>query len=95
MSDTLKRLAELRQILLGMEKDFGLAELSEAESKVLYAVRLLMEQKSEVTLTDLQGHPMIFGMSRSTFFRALRHLVDLNLVVKTGPEKRDGYSIKT
>jgi uncharacterized membrane protein len=95
MSDALKRLAELRQILLGMEKDFGLAELSEAESKVLYAMRLLMEQKSEVALTDLQGHPLTSGLSRSTFFRALRHLVELKLVVKTGPEKRDGYAIKT
>lgn len=93
MDDALKRLADLRQVLLGMEKDFGLSELSETETKVLYAARLLKEVKPCVQLSDLAEHPMLEGMSRSSFFRAIKTLIEHGFITKSGSEKRAGYLV--
>jgi len=93
MNFALKRLADLRNLLMRMEQDFGIGDLSYMETMLLYAAALMAEGDKEVSLTELQGHPMTAGMSRSTFFRALSHLVELGYMKKTGPEKRAGYLI--
>ena len=93
MDDLLKRLADLRQVLLAMEHDLGLAKLTDAETKVLYSARLLMDEKSCIYLTEWRDHSMLNGMSRSSFFRALKTLIELGFIEKTGPEKRAGYVV--
>ena len=93
MDDVLKRLADLRQVLLNMEKDFGLAGLTETETKVLYAARLLKEDSQCVQLVDLLNHPMLGDMSRSTFFRAVKSLIAQGFITKNGEGKRAGYLV--
>jgi predicted transcriptional regulator len=93
MTTRLMRLADLRQVLLQMERDFGLGELSDTETKLLYAAAIQAQNKPEVSLSELQEHLMTQGMSRSTFFRSLRHLVEIGYLQKVGTEKRAGYRV--
>jgi RIO-like serine/threonine protein kinase len=93
MTNGLMRLADLRQLLLDMERDLGLADLPEQETRLLYAVAIQTRAKPEVSLVELQEHPLMADISRSTFFRALKHLIKRDYLEKTGAEKRAGYKL--
>ncbi|ARU00914.1 MarR family transcriptional regulator [Yoonia vestfoldensis] len=93
MTNGLMRLADLRQLLLDMERDFGLDDLPEQETRLLYAMAMQTREKSEVSLVELQEHPLTADISRSTFFRALKHLAQRGYIEKTGLEKRAGYKL--
>jgi uncharacterized membrane protein len=93
VTNGLKRLADLRQLLLDMERDFGLDGLPEQETRLLYAVAIQTRTKSEVSLAELQEHPLTTDISRSTFFRALKHLAECGYIEKTSVEKRAGYKL--
>lgn len=93
MTNGLMRLADLRQLLLDMERDFGLADLPEQETRLLYAMAMQTREKSEVSLVELQEHPLTADISRSTFFRALKHLAQRGYIEKTSLEKRAGYKL--
>ena len=94
MDDLLKRLADLRQVLLAMEHDLGISKLTDAETKLLYSARLIEDDRNCIYLPEWQAHSMVCDMSRSTFFRALRRLIELGYIEKCGPEKRAGYEIR-
>ena len=93
MKRELMRIADLRQMLREMERDLGIGELSRPEADVLYAAAQARDASDGVTLVELQDHPLIQGMPRATFFRALRNLVDLGLMKKLGEKKRAGYAV--
>lgn len=93
MANGLMRLADLRQLLLDMERDFGISDMPEQETRLLYAVAIQTREKSEVSLAELQEHPLTADISRSTFFRALKHLAQRGYIEKNGVEERAGYKI--
>jgi len=76
-----------------MERDFGLADLPEQETRLLYAVAMQTRAKSEVSLVEMQEHPLTSDISRSTFFRVLKQLIERGYLEKTGVEKRAGYKL--
>ena len=80
-------------MLLNMERDFGLADLPEQETRLLYAVAMQTRAKSEVSLVEMQEHPLTSDISRSTFFRVLKQLIERGYLEKTGVEKRAGYKL--
>lgn len=59
-----------------MEHDLGLSALSDAEKSVLYAVELLADDNNVAPLSRVRCHSLVAGLSRPTFFRALKRLVD-------------------
>jgi DNA-binding MarR family transcriptional regulator len=93
VSRELMRVADLRQLLREMEQDLGLGHLSQTEADVLCAATQKSEEPSGVSVTEIKEHPLVQGMPRATFFRALRNLVELGLMNKVSDEKRAGYIV--
>ncbi|MFV0513277.1 MAG: hypothetical protein ACK5MY_06540 [Jhaorihella sp.] len=72
----ISKLAELRKLLLGMERAMGLQELSSAERDVFYAASDIAKSEDNIQTTGLMRHTLVTDISRPTFFRALRSLVE-------------------
>ena len=72
----ISKLAELRKLLLGMERAMGLQELSSAERDVFYAASDTAEFEEKIQTTGLMNHTLVTDISRPTFFRALKSLVE-------------------
>jgi hypothetical protein len=75
MTDKLERLAKLRELLLRMEGELGLGDLSRFERDLLYAVRDLAGEGQLVRSADLRSHRLTVNMAQPTFHRALRELI--------------------
>ena len=67
-------LIELKKLLISMEEDFGLDELSEVERNVLYAVKDLEKENGTAKTGDLLSHNFTSKMSRISVFRSLKAL---------------------
>ncbi len=74
MSD-ISKLTELRKLMLGMERSLGLQDLSPTERDIYCAADDLERQAGRVQTTGLLQHALVANISRPTFFRALRSLV--------------------
>lgn len=71
----ISKLAELRKMLLDMEQAVGLSELSAVERDLYYAANDLSASRDDCRTMGLMDHSLVSGMSRPTFFRALKSLV--------------------
>ncbi len=85
--------AKMRSMLLEMEKDLGLAELSEAQRDVLYAITLLSSKEGIANIDDIQAHELTQLISRPTLFRALNSLLEKNIIVRVGTERSGKYQV--
>lgn len=72
----LYKIAALYKLLGTMEADLGMSSLTQPQKSVLYAVELLSEGRAEVPLQDIMNHEIIAGLSRPTFFRSLKFLLE-------------------
>lgn len=80
-------LFELRRVLLTMERDVGLQELSETELDVFLAAHAVTVKPGlAVSSERIRGHELVSGLAQATYHRALRSLLELGLL-----EKADGY----
>jgi hypothetical protein len=75
MIEKLERLAKMREMLLRMEQELGLGELTRFERDLLYAVRDLAAEGEVVRSADLRSHALTRDMAQPTFHRALRELL--------------------
>ena len=75
MRDRFGKVAALQAMLLGMERELGLDDLSAAQKKILYATQLIQEEKTRAPLSEMITHPLLSDLSRATFYRALKALV--------------------
>ena len=75
MSD-ISKLTELRKLMLGMERSLGLQDLSSVERDIYCAADDLARQQGRVQTTGLLEHALVANISRPTFFRALKSLVN-------------------
>lgn len=85
--------ARMRSMLLEMEKDLGLAELTEAQRDVLYAITLLSAKEGVANIEDIQAHELTQMISRPTLFRALTTLSDKRIIQRIGSERSGKYQI--
>ena len=76
----LDELARLRKLLLQMETDMGLNDFSENEVNVLCAASEISESHSIIESSKLKKHELINHMKPATFHRALRSLLEKNLM---------------
>lgn len=85
--------AKLRSMLLEMEKDLGLADLTEAQRDVLYAITLLSAKEGVANIEGIQAHELTQKISRPTLFRALTTLSDKKIIQRIGSERSGTYQI--
>ena len=86
-------MAELRKLLRCMEASMGLQELSTAECDIYCAAGEISEEKLAVTTDALMKHGLVEGISRPTFFRALKSLVARGLLVHDKGRMRGHYAV--
>ena len=77
----LKKLAQLKAVILSMEKDFGLADMSEHERLILNAMSEFSEgEDGLVTSRKLRGSVYCRDLSAPTYHRALKSLLDQKIL---------------
>lgn len=85
--------AKMRAMLFEMEQDLGIADLTEAQRDVLYAISLLAGNGSVASIEDIQNHGLTQSISRPTLFRALNTLADKKIIARIGSERSGKYQI--
>lgn len=88
------KIAGLRNMLWQMEVEFGLEKLPQPQKDVFYAACLTADDNKIVHSDTVKRHPMLALMSRPTFYRALKELVDKDLLVREGQRKDGRYLVK-
>lgn len=91
----LGKVAQLKQLLQGMERDLGVDKLSSIQRNIVYSAKLLSSDDNVVETDDLRNHELLSGVSRSTFFRALKELVEAGYLSHKEGKKRSAYIIST
>jgi len=90
---SLDKIAQLKQLLYGMEKDLGLNDLSMVQKNIVYAATILAKVKDQIETDELRSHELLEGTSRSSFFRALRELVHAGYLAHSDGVQRSAYTL--
>jgi len=93
MAGQFRTLSQLREVILGMERDLGLDRLAANDRDLLYAVdSLFVSEASPVRTEALRAHALVKAMPQATFHRAGRnHVVvdQFNRRACLGPVQRN------
>lgn len=92
MADTSK-LAALRDMLWRMEVEVGLEALTRQQKDVYYAACLAADGQKIVQSDDIREHPMLSPITRPTFYRALKELVEQGFLVSASSRRDGQYKI--
>ena len=85
-------IAQLREVVMTMEKELGLSELSHNEKDVLYAVQSVLTLSNGVAKSDdIRSHDLVKTMSQPTFHRALKSLIFKKLLNHAPHTKSGSY----
>lgn len=87
---TASMLPRLRLLIADMEKDLGLSDLTEP-SRLLYCAAIELSKRheaQEIKTSDLRAHPLMQGVSRPTFFRAMSDLIKLRYLKRNDDDSR-------
>lgn len=84
--------AQLRELLLGMEQELGIGDLSQNEKDVLYAVQIAFNTASGVAKSDdIRNNVLLQTMTQPTFHRSLKSLIKKGLVGHAPNTKAGSY----
>ena len=84
--------AQLREIVMTMERDLGLTTLSHNEKEVLYAVQSVLAVSDSIAKSDeIRSHDLVQDMSQPTFHRALKSLLARGLLRHAPDTKAGSY----
>ena len=73
--------SQLRELLLGMERDLNLGKLTQSEKDVFYAVQLVIAANGGVARSeDIKNHELTRNITQPTFHRSLKSLVSQGLL---------------
>ena len=73
--------AQLREIVMTMERDLGLIALSHNEKDVLYAVQSVLAVSDGVAKSDeIRSHDLVRDMSQPTFHQNCRTMNDMDIL---------------
>lgn len=89
----ISKLAELRKLLQSMERSLGLQDLSPVERDVYYAASEISKSDEEVRTVLLIEHSLLQTVSRPTFFRALKSLVNKGYLSQGRASNRGRYLV--
>ena len=85
-------LISFKLLLQKMEKDLGLSELSDMETKVFLAISDLCNQSEVAKTQAVLQHDLVGSIGRATVFRAIKKLEDCNKIAKS-QNQHGAYSI--
>lgn len=91
----ISKLAELRKLMQSMERTLGLEGLSPVERDIYYAAGELSQTEEEVRTFGLIEHTLVKDVSRPTFFRALKSLVQKGYLSQSSSANRGRYIVHT
>ncbi len=87
------KLTELRKLMLSMERSLGLESLSPVERDIYYAANELCEDSEYIRTVGLIEHTLLESVSRPTFFRALKSLVEKGYLSQCDSANRGRYVV--
>lgn len=87
------QVAQLKEILLGMERDLNLGDLGRIEKNILYAATLLAEQNEHIDSEHIRAHGLMEGVPRSSFFRALKRVIEAGYLAHLPGTQRSAYRL--
>jgi hypothetical protein len=68
--------SQLRELLLGMERDLGLGKLTQNGKDIFYAVQLVIAANGGVARSeDIKNHELTRNITQPTFHKSLKSLV--------------------
>lgn len=89
----IRNVAQLRSLLLEMETNLGLVELSPNERDVLYAINEVSSGYPKSARSDaIRSHPLAAAIPQATYHRALKSLVQRGFVGHA-PETKAGMYV--
>lgn len=93
----ISKLTELRKLMLEIEQSLGLQDLTPVERDILYAANEIVQADEYecVDTNSLFDHTLLSGVSRPTFFRALKSLVNKGYLFKHREVCRGFYYVET
>ena len=84
--------SQLRELLLGMERDLGLGKLTQNEKDVFYAVQLVIAANGGVARSeDIKNYVLTRNITQPTFHRSLKSLVSQGLLSHASNTKAGSY----
>lgn len=89
----ISKITELRKLLYSMEQSLGLEDLSTVERDIYYAASDLATGHRGVRTTGLISHDLLKNVSRPTFFRALKSLVQKGYLSQSANNRRGIYFV--
>lgn len=95
MKNQLLNFANLRKMLLLMEQDLGVADLSNDEKNLLAAITDQADEKGQFRSELVRTHSLVLEMSHGTFFRSLKKLAQKNFISKINDSGRSNYQLNT
>lgn len=88
----LENAVHLRKLLLGMERDIGLDNLTDTEKSVYYAV-VDLDTGGSVQSRVIRKHELTNDLSQPTFYRALKALLNKGLLAHEAGTRAGQYRI--
>ena len=86
---------KLLLVVAEMEIDLGIAALSEAERRIMGSVGSLGSGLKEyISSKDIRESSLCEGLTDPTYYRALKHLLDLGYIEVKSGRKTGLYSLK-
>ena len=84
--------SQLRELLLGMDRDLGLGKLTQNEKDVFYVVQLVIAANGGVARSeDIKNHELTRDITQPTFHRSLKSLVSQSLLSHAPNTKAGSY----
>lgn len=90
----LKTLAQLLEMVAGLQRDLGLEDALPLERDILAAFGTLSEvEQSDVRTEALMEHPLLANVPKATFHRALRSLIERGYIQHAEGYKTGRYRL--
>ena len=93
LSSKFQAFSQLRNLLLMMETDLGITNLTEDERALLAAIIDIQDDDGKFESDVLRSHTLVEGLSHGSYYRALRTLRENNFIDKRDGRKRSLYKL--
>ena len=93
LSSKFQAFSQLRNLLLMMETDLGITNLTEDERALLADIIDIQDDDGKFESDVLRSHTLVEGLSHGSYYRALRTLRENNFIDKRDGRKRSLYTL--
>lgn len=90
---TLGSIAQLKEVLLGMEQKLGIYDLGPVQKNILCVVSILPKNNGVVETDEIRKHNLLKDVSRSSFFRAMKDVINAGYLNHCDGSQRSFYKL--